>query len=162
MNIELQKRTADHVRIYFEQTQDAQIDRMLPRSVETLEQALANFEQTLLPDASSYGRTIYADGRYIGDIWCYCIDPKETPNAMLSYCIFEKECWGKGIASQAVSLFLKDIIPRFSLQSIGAFTYADNIASICVLEKNGFTAQESFVEDGRESVYLEYHVQDRG
>ena len=103
---------------------------MLPRRVETLEQALANFEQTLLPNASSYGRTIYADGRYIGDIWCYCIDPKETPNAMLSYCIFEKECWGKGIASQAVSLFLKDIIPRFSLQSIGAFTYADNIASI--------------------------------
>ena len=81
---------------------------------------------------------------------------------MLSYCIFEKKCWGKGIASQAVSLFLKDIIPRFSLQSIGAFTYADNMVSICVLENNGFTAQESFVVDGRETIYLEYHVQDMG
>ena len=162
MNIELQKRTADHVRIYFEQTQDAQIDRMLPRSVETLEQALANFEQTLLPDASSYGRTIYADGRYVGDIWCYCIDPKETPNAMLSYCIFEKECWGKGIASRALSLFLDEIVEKYALSSVGAFTFADNIASIRVLEKNGFSVQESFVEDSRKSVYLEYRVQDRG
>lgn len=162
MNITLRERTADHVRIYFERTQDEQIDRMLPRSVETLEQALSNFEQTQLPDAKSYGKTIYADDRYVGDIWCYCIDSKETPNAMLSYCIFEKDCWGKGIASQAVSLFLDEITTKYSLSSIGAFTFADNIASIRVLEKNGFSVQESFVEDGRESVYLEYRVQDRG
>lgn len=44
---------------------------------------------------------------------------------------------------------------RYELKSIGAFTFADNIASIRVLEKNGFSVQESFVEDGRESVYLE-------
>ena len=107
MKIELRERTAGHVRVYFEQTQDEQIERMLPRSVESLEQALANFEATLLPGAASFGRTIYADGRYVGDVWC------------------------------------------------GAFTFADNKASIRVLEKNGFAVQESFVEDGRESVYLE-------
>lgn len=33
MEITLQERTADHVRIYFERTQDDQIDQMLPRSV---------------------------------------------------------------------------------------------------------------------------------
>lgn len=161
MNITLQERTADHVRIYFERTQDEQIDRMLPRSVDTLEQALSNFEQTQLPDAKSYGKTIYADNLYVGDIWCYCIDSKETPNTMLSYCIFEKDFWGKGITSRAVSLFLDEITTKYSLSSIGAFTFADNIASIRVLEKNGFSVQESFVEDGRESVYLEYHVQER-
>ena len=106
MEITLQERTADHVRIYFERMQDDQIDRMLPRSVNSLDQALENFAQTKLLDAKSYGKTIYADDRYIGDIWCYCIDPKETPKAMLSYCIFEKSCWGKGIASRALSLFL--------------------------------------------------------
>ena len=119
MKIELRERTAGHVRVYFEQTQDEQIERMLPRSVESLEQALANFEATLLPGAASFGRTIYADGRYVGDVW-----------------------W-----QQAVE--------RFSLRSVGAFTFADNKASIRVLEKNGFAVQESFVEDGRESVYLE-------
>ena len=75
---------------------------------------------------------------------------------MLSYCIFEKSCWGKGIASRALSLFLNEIAEKYALSS------ADNIASIRVLEKNGFSVKESFVEDGRESVYLEYRVQDRG
>ncbi len=162
MEITLQERTADHVRIYFERMQDDQIDRMLPRSVNSLDQALENFAQTKLLDAKSYGKTIYADDRYIGDIWCYCIDPKETPNAMLSYCIFEKSCWGKGIASRALSLFLNEIAEKYALSSVGAFTFSDNIASIRVLEKNGFSVKESFVEDGRESVYLEYRVQDRG
>ena len=69
MKIELRERTAGHVRVYFEQTQDEQIERMLPRSVESLEQALANFEATLLPGAASFGRTIYADGRYVGDVF---------------------------------------------------------------------------------------------
>ena len=102
MKIELRERTAGHVRVYFEQTQDEQIERMLPRSVESLEQALANFEATLLPGAASFGRTIYADGRYVGDVWCYCIDCEQSPNAMLSYCIFDKALWGKGAATEAV------------------------------------------------------------
>lgn len=75
MEITLQERTTDHVRTYFERTQDDQIDQMLPRSVNSLDQALENFAQTKLSDAKSYGKTIYADDRYIGDIWCYCIDP---------------------------------------------------------------------------------------
>lgn len=155
MKIELRERTAGHVRVYFERTQDEQIERMLPRSVESLEQALANFEATLLPGAASFGRTVYADGRYVGDVWCYCIDCEQSPNAMLSYCIFDKALWGKGAATEAVGLFLQQVRERFSLRSVGAFTFADNKASIRVLEKNGFAVQESFVEDGRESVYLE-------
>lgn len=74
---------------------------------------------------------------------------------MLSYCIFDKVLWGKGAATEAVGLFLQQAVERFSLRSVGAFTFADNKASIRVLEKNGFAVQESFVEDGRESVYLE-------
>ena len=143
------------MRVYFERTQDEQIERMLPRSVESLEQALANFEATLLPGAASFGRTVYVDGRYVGDVWCYCIDCEQSPNAMLSYCIFDKALWGKGAATEAVGLFLQQAVERFSLRSVGAFTFADNKASIRVLEKNGFAVQESFVEDGRESVYLE-------
>ena len=44
---------------------------------------------------------------------------------------------------------------KVSGEWMASFTFADNIASIRVLEKNGFSVQESFVEDGRESVYLE-------
>ena len=95
MEITLQERTADHVRIYFERTQDDQIDRMLPRSVNSLDQALENFAQTKLPDAKSYGKTIYADDRYIGDIWCYCIDPKENSQRHAQLLYFREKLLGK-------------------------------------------------------------------
>ena len=120
MDIELKERTEAHVRIYFEKTQDAQIRAMLPQTAQTVEQAVEDYRKTQLPGASSYGRTIYADGKYVGDIWCYCIDLNEEPNAMLSYCVFEKELWGKGVAAKAVELFLGEAAAKFTLGSMGA------------------------------------------
>ena len=155
MTIKLQERTVDTVRIYFERAQQSCIRQRLPQKAKTVEEALADFEQTQLPGANSFGRTIHMDGRYVGDVWVYCIDPAETPNAMLSYCVFEPEVWGRGVASEAVRLFLQEIRPRFALQSVGAFTYADNIASIRVLEKNGFRLEDRFREDGVQSCYYQ-------
>lgn len=159
MNITLQARTAAHVAIYFEKAQQPQVRRMLPQRAASVEEALADFENTQLPGATSYGRTIYADGRYVGDVWIYAIDTQEQPNAMLSYCVFETDAWGQGIATAAVRLFLEEVRERFRLDSIGAFTYAENAASIRVLEKNGFILEEAFTEDGVASCYYQYRVQ---
>ena len=57
----------------------------------TVEEALADYEETLLPNATSFGQTVYVDGKYVGDVWCYCIDMDDEPNCMLSFCIFELE-----------------------------------------------------------------------
>lgn len=43
MKITLGERTIDHVRIYFEKTQNDTILRMLPSDVTCIEQAIANF-----------------------------------------------------------------------------------------------------------------------
>lgn len=153
--IALLARTRENAEIYYYKSQDEEIRRMLPSASRTVEEALAAYDQASLPGADSFGRSIYWQGRYIGDIWCYCIDRKETPNAMLSYCVFEKEYWGRGAATAAVEHFLEQIREQFSLRSVGAFTYADNAGSIKVLEKNGFICRERFVEDGRESAYFE-------
>ena len=51
--------------------------------------------------------------------------------------------------------FLNEIIERFSLNTIGAFTYCDNIPSIRVLEKNGFMKMEEFTEAGKLSAYFQ-------
>ena len=158
MNLALKTRTADHVRIYFSRTQDPEIREMLPSGVQTLEEALANFAQAQKPDAASYGRTIYVDEEYVGDIWCYCIDPSDEPQAMDSYCIFEKSRWNQGIATAALGEFLKEIVPKYSLQSIGAFTYSANLPSIQVLVRNGFTQRQVFTEDGRESRYFQLDI----
>ena len=155
MEITLHGRTAETASVYFTKAQQPEIKQMLPQKATSVEEALADFAKTQLPGATSFGRTIYADGRYIGDVWIYGIDMNETPNAMLSYCIFEKEMWGRGAATSGVRLFLEEVRDRFGLQTVGAFTYAVNAASIRVLEKNGFNLEEEFIEEGMASRYYQ-------
>lgn len=117
---------------------------------------MAEFRKSQAPGAASYGRTIYADGRYVGDVWCYGIDRQGEPQAMVSYCVFEQGLWGRGAASGALRLFLAEIRERFGLERVGAFTYAANTGSVRVLEKNGFRLSETWVEEGVESCYYVY------
>ena len=95
---------------------------------------------------------------YIGDIWCYCIGKNEVPNAMISYCIFDKDYCKMGIATEVVHLFIKEISEHYNLKSFGAFTYANNIASIRVLEKNDFKLIETIIESNIESRYYQYEI----
>lgn len=154
MIVELRERTADTVVTYFRMTRDPEVRRFLPQKAATEEEALADFEKVQQPNATSYGRTVYADGKYVGDIWCYCIQ-EETPNAMISYCIFDKALWNKGISTTGLQMFLEEIKHKFNLKSVGAFTFCANKASIRVLQKNGFEETETFVEGGIASMYLE-------
>lgn len=161
MTITLEKRTPDTVRTYFHRANTPEIRRVLPQKAQTVEEALADYEKTLLPDATSFGLTIHADGVYIGDVWCYCIDPAEEPSCMLSYCIFEPAYWSKGVATAAVRMFIKIICEKYPIKTIGAFTFAHNVASLKVLEKNGFSVVEEFEEDGVWSKYLQYVCEQR-
>ena len=74
---------------------------------------------------------------------------KETQRFQRCRCFgFQRVCLRKG-------LLMQEIRSRFSISTVGAFTYAGNAASIRVLEKCGFIQQEAFTEDGRESLYYE-------
>ena len=156
MIITLENRTADSVRTYFEKANRPEIKQVLPQKAKNVEEALEDFEKTLLPNATSFGQTVSVDGQYVGDIWCYCINMDNEPNCMLSFCIFELEYWSKGIATAAVNMFIKNICALYNVKIIGAFTFANNNASIRVLEKNGFVVMEEFEEDGVLSKYLQY------
>ena len=123
-----------------------------------MEEALEDYQQTLLPGAASYGRTIWLDQTYVGDIWCYGIHLEEEPDAMISYCVFEEAFWRKGIATEAVTIFLQEISEKFQLETVGAFTFLNNVASIRVLEKNGFERKEVFEEEGRMSAYFQKKI----
>lgn len=155
VKVVLGTRTAETAAVYFEKTNNGTFRKVLPQKAKTVEEAVADFEKSRLPGAASYGQTILADGRYVGDVWCYCIDPDGTPNAMVSYCVFEPDCWGKGIASKALGLFLPETVRRYGLKTVGAFTFSDNLPSIRVLEKNGFRMAEELIEDGIASKYFE-------
>ena len=155
MRVVLKDRTEAAVRIYYEKTQQPEIKVMLPQKAKSVEEAVADYRKTLLPGSTSFGHTIYGDDEYVGDIWSYCIDKEETPNAMLSFCIFEEAYRNRGITSKAISLFLKEIHDRYAIETIGAFTFSDNFPSQKVLERNGFQLMEEFTEDGRKSRYYQ-------
>ena len=155
MVITLGKRTADTVRTYFEKANRPEIKQVLPQKAQTIEEALADYEKTLLPNATSFGQTVYVDGKYVGDVWCYCIDMDDEPNCMLSFCIFDLAYWSKGVATTAVKLFIRNVCTRYDVKTMGAFTFSHNKASIRVLEKNGFVVMEEFEENGVWSKYLQ-------
>ena len=154
--ITLGTRTPETVKIYFEKSQSPEIKRFLPQKAQSVEEALADYAQTLLPGATSFGQTILLDGRYIGDIWCYCIDLEDTPNCMVSFCIFDTACRSQGIATAALGLFLPLIREKYGVKTVGAFTYSHNHPCIRVLQKNGFATAEEFEEDGVLSKYLQF------
>ncbi len=156
MVITLGERTADTVRIYFEKANKPEIKQVLPQKAKTVEEALTDYEKTLLPNSASYGKTILIDGQYIGDVWCYCINMDDEPNCMVSFCIFEPDCWSKGIATTALKMFIENICAKYGVKTIGAFTFSGNNSSVRVLEKNGFSVMEEFEEDGIMSKYLQY------
>ena len=145
MGIILKTRTKDHVITFWEKTQDKEIRKLFPFSTESLEKALMLFEESLKGNALSYGKVIYFEGKYIGDIWCYGIDESNEKMAMLSVVIFEKELWGKGIATESTKAFVKEVFSEFDIEKIGAFTYSNNYGSIYLLKKAGFLEIETFI-----------------
>ena len=160
MKVELRERTETHVRIYFERTRDEEIQRLCPQKAKTAEEAVADFVETMKPGARSFGKTVYADGEYVGDVWLYCIHEEDGPDAMLSFCLFEKTLWGRGIMTQAARLFLEKSRVQFGLKTVGAFAYFENQGSARVLEKNGFALRERFHDDGREAGYYEKRMEE--
>ncbi|WP_105614328.1 GNAT family N-acetyltransferase [Vallitalea okinawensis] len=158
LNINLRARELDHVKRFWQESQDEDLQRLFPFQKQTLEEAIELFYQSLQPEAKSYGETIYVDDCYIGDVWCYCIDEKNEKSCFLSIVIFDKAFWKKGIGAKVLHDFNQLIIKRYDINKICAFTYKFNTASIMTLEKVGFKCIEEFEEDGVASLYYEYNI----
>ena len=77
---------------------------------------------------------------HIGNIELNEIDNQKL-TANITYVIGEREYWGKGIASYCINQILKKAKIEFALKKICAGCASKNIASIKVLEKNGFEVE---------------------
>ncbi len=86
--------------------------------------------QNILGDESITVRTIESDGAVVGSVLMYLND--DVPE--ISYWI-DKAYWGQGVTTDAVGQFLKE----FTARPIRARTVVDNMGSIKVLERWGFT-----------------------
>jgi len=117
--------------ILFEHQKDPEASRMaafLPRDPSDLDAFLTHWRR-ILSDPAKITKAILWNGQLAGTVGSFLGDGKPQ----ITYWI-GKEFWGNGIATQALTEFLRIVNNR----PLYASTANDNVASIRVLEKCGF------------------------
>jgi RimJ/RimL family protein N-acetyltransferase len=97
---------------------------------------MAHWAKTLANDAA-LTKTIVADGEVAGNIGCWEAEGRRFVGYWIG-----REFWGRGLATQA----LAELVAMVDDRPLYAHVVDSNLASIRVLEKNGF------VEVGRHTV----------
>jgi RimJ/RimL family protein N-acetyltransferase len=130
-NLELRPVTDADLPIFFEQQLDPEANWMAAFTAKdpTDRVAFDTHWTKVLADPDITICTILLDGQVAGSVLCHAWGGEPE----LSYWL-GREFWGKGIATQALTLFL-DVV---RVRPLYARVAKDNTASIRVLEKNGF------------------------
>jgi RimJ/RimL family protein N-acetyltransferase len=130
----LRDATESDVPIFFDQQQDPAANRMAAFTAKDPADRVAFTAKwtKILGDESITKRTILLGGQVAGSIGAF-VAPW-SGKLEVSYWI-GREFWGKGIATKALAVFLSAVKAR----PLYARAAKDNIASLRVLEKCGFT-----------------------
>jgi len=107
---------------------------------------MAHWAKTLADD-SALTMAIVAGGEVAGNIGCWEADGKRFVGYWIG-----REFWGRGLATQA----LAELLDLVEARPLYAHVVKSNVASIRVLEKNGFVEVERHTgDDGIEELVLE-------
>ena len=108
---------------------------------------------------------IVADGEAAGGIGLMMMSDVERVSAEIGYWLGET-WWGRGIATDAVRAVTDSAFRDFDLLRIFALPFADNVASIRVLEKAGYVLEgrmpQSAIKNGIVRDQLMYGAYKRG
>jgi [ribosomal protein S5]-alanine N-acetyltransferase len=136
--------------------QDAEFRRYIGGAPRTREAAEAKFQAALQPvhdRLSMWATVLKANGCYIGRCGVYCNIQDNAAIAgegVLGYYL-ARAYWGKGLATEAASAFVRFGFGDLGLQKIVSAVQVENQASVRVLEKLGF--ELIWREEGRRSFY---------
>jgi len=110
-------------------------DMLIPKNIEEQEKEIRQFSRSTKKGWWKY-YIIEVNGKQIGYTDVYKINQKHK-RCSVGYGI-AKEYWGKGYATKALTLTLKEI-KKLKMHSVEGTSHPKNIASQKVMEKNGFT-----------------------
>ena len=133
VGVELREVTAADVLVFFEHQRDPQAVRMAAfTSADPSDRAafLVRWAR-ILADDSAVARTVVFDGDVVGQVSRFV----QFGEPEVTYWI-DREHWGKGLATAALQLFLREerVRPLYARSAV------DNLGSLRVLEKCGFVA----------------------
>lgn len=147
-DIRLRETVEADLQIFFEHYQDPDANRMAAftaRDPSDRDAFMAHWAR-ILADGRIFTRTILFDGRVAGSVLSF----QQFGEPSVSYWI-GKEYWGRGIATRALTRFLA-LVPT---RPVYARAASDNVASLRVLEKCGFTVcgeERGFANARREEI----------
>ncbi|MFW9855009.1 MAG: GNAT family N-acetyltransferase [Candidatus Thorarchaeota archaeon] len=132
VEIRLKKVKTSDLDFFFQHMQDKKAQYMaafIPEDPSN-RKSFDNHWNRLLSDKDIIARTIYYEGSIIGHVAKFVLFDRPE----ITYWI-DRDYWGRGIAGQAVQLFLDEV----EVRPIYARAAKDNSRSIRVLEKCGFS-----------------------
>lgn len=129
-NVTLRAVASDDLPVFFEHQRDPAAVHMAAFRTREREAFMAHWAK-ILAAPSGDNRTILSDGRVAGNIGAWT----DGSERLVGYWI-GREFWGRGVATAALGLFLREI-PR---RPLIARVARHNHGSIRVLQKNGFIA----------------------
>lgn len=129
INVQLRDVQQDDLQIFYEHQLDPEASQMAAFPSRDYETFMAHWGKSMGEPTSTF-KTILVDGEVVGSIVSWV----QSEELRVGYWL-GKEYWGRGIATAALSLFLQHATTR----PLIAYVAKHNIASIRVLQKNGFT-----------------------
>ncbi len=122
----------DDLPVFFAQQLDAEARQMAAFTVKdpTDRAAFLAYWRRNLANPTAIHRTIMVDGAVVGSVASYADEGRQEVTYWLG-----REYWGRGLATSALALFLRDVN---TVRPIYGRVAKDNIPSRRVLEKCGF------------------------
>lgn len=147
--IRLRNIRPDDLPIFFEHQLDADATRMAGFPSRDRAAFDAHWANNIFGNSTAVTRTILLDGEVAGNIGSW----QQDDLRLVGYWI-GKEYWGRGVATEALALFLRIVTSR----PLYAHVVKHNVASIRVLEKCGFRREreERIEAGGEESAEIEF------
>jgi len=132
MNVSLRDVREADLPVLFEQQLDPEANRIAAFHPRSRDEFAAHWK-TILADPSKVKKAVLLDGQVVGNMVAFERDGRREVGYWIG-----REHWGRGIATDALRLFLKQVPVR----PLHAVVAAHNAASIRVLEKCGFTVAD--------------------
>ena len=147
-DVRLRDATHDDLPIFYEQQRDPVASRMAAFASRDLDAFMEHWTGRILGDETGVAKAVLVDGRVAGNVLAFDHDGRRE----IGYWI-GREFWGRGVATRALAAFLGEVRDR----PLYAGVAKHNVASVRVLEKNGFEIVDEPVEpaaDGVEELLL--------
>lgn len=141
---------SDCQKYYLDWLNDKEVNQYLEtRWQEQSLDSIKDFVATIRESSHSYLFAIIYEGKHVGNIKMGPIHPIYK-HADISYFIGDKNVWGKGVATEAVSLIIYFAFKVLKLNRLQAGAFEQNVGSQKVLLKCGFKREAIY----RKKVFL--------